>query len=128
MVACLAQLLHREERSENGDAMNRTSVSSRPISWAGAIAISLGSILLFFLLVTYDRRLVPLVLVSIFGTSIWAAIDSAKIELQEYKTLIALHPLILFNAMYFLWFVLFPWYLVVRGQIRAGMLPRRKAR
>jgi hypothetical protein len=98
------------------------------MSWAGAVAISLGSILLFFLLVTYDRRLVPLVLVSIFGTSIWAAVDSAKIELQEYKTLIALHPLVLFNAMYFLWFVLFPWYLVVRGQIRAGTLPRRKAR
>ena len=112
----------------DGDAMTRTAERSRPLSWAGAIAISLGSILLFFLLVTYDRRLVPVVLVSIFGTSIWAAIDAAKIELQEYKTPIALHPLVLFNAMYFLWFVLFPWYLVVRGQIRAGMLPRRKAR
>jgi hypothetical protein len=106
--------------------MPGTAESPRRLSWTGAIAIALGSILLSFLLVTYDRRLVPLVLVSIFGTSAWAAIDSAKIELQKYKTRIALHPLILFNAMYILWFVLFPWYLVVRSEIRAGVLPRER--
>ena len=101
--------------------MIRAVENSRSFSWAGAIAISLGSILLFFLLVTYDRRLVPLVLISIFGTSIWAAVDSARIELRKYNTLIALHPLVLFNLMYFLWFILFPWYLVVRSEIKAGM-------
>ena len=100
--------------------MIRTVGNSRPFSWVGAIAISIGSILFVVLLVTYDRRLVPLVLISIFGTSIWAAIDSAKIGLQKYKTVIALHPLVLFNLMYFFWFVLFPWYLVVRSEIKTG--------
>jgi hypothetical protein len=81
---------------------------------------------MFFLLVTYDPRLVPLVIVSIFGTSLWVAVDSAKLDLQEYRTKIAVNPLILFNAMYLLWFILFPWYLIVRSQIRAGTLPRRE--
>ena len=106
--------------------MIRAAGISSSLSWVGASAISIGSILLVILLVNYDRRLVWLVLISIFGTSVWAAIDSAKIELQKYKTSIALHPLILFNLMYFLWFVLFPWYLVARSQIKAGTLPRRQ--
>jgi hypothetical protein len=84
-------------------------VSSGPLSWTGAIAISLACILLTVLLVTNDRRLAPLVVVTIFGASVWAAIDSAKIEIQKYKTRIALHPLVLFNAAYLLWFILFPW-------------------
>ena len=106
--------------------MTRAAETARTVSWVRAIALSLGSILPFFLLVNYDRRLVPLVIVSIFGTSIWAAVDSARLDLQEYRTKIAVNPLILFNAMYLLWFILFPWYLVVRSQIRAGTLPRRE--
>lgn len=108
--------------------MSRGGESFRSLSGAGAAAVAVASTLLLLLLATYDRRFAPLVLLSIFGTSIWAAIDSAKIDLQKYQTVIALHPVILFNLMYFFWFVLFPWYLVVRSQIRAGSLPRRKAR
>ena len=106
--------------------MARTAQTARTASWGAAIALSSGSILLFFLLVIYDRRLVPLVIASIVGTSIWAAVDSATLDLQEFRTKIAFNPLILFNAMYLLWFILFPWYLVVRSQIRAGTLPRRE--
>jgi hypothetical protein len=108
--------------------MTQTAASPKPLSWTGAIAISLASILLTVLLVTYDRRLAPLAILTIFGTSVWAAIDSAKIELQKYKTWIALHPLVLFNAMYLFWFILFPWYLVVRSEIIAGVLPKRRVR
>lgn len=88
--------------------MTRTAETARTVLWVGAIAVSLGSILLFFLLVTYDPRLIPVVIGSIFTMSIWVAVDSAKLELQEYRTRIAVNPLILFNAMYLLWFILFP--------------------
>jgi len=104
------------------------TANSRPIridSVPAAFAVSIGLILVLALLLAWERRLAPLVILTVFGTSIWAAIDSFRIDLQAYRTRIALHPMILFNLLYLFWVPLFPWYLVVRARIIAGTLPRK---
>jgi hypothetical protein len=90
-----------------------------------ALTISLGLIVLLALLIAWERKLAPLVIATVLGTSIWATIDSFRIDLPAYKTPIALHPMVLFNLMYLLWVPLFPWYLVVRTRILAGTMPRK---
>jgi hypothetical protein len=107
--------------------MTANPKSIRIESVTAALTISLGLILLLALLLAYERRLAPLVLLTVFGTSIWAATDSVRLELQTYRTRIAVHPIILFNLMYLLWVPLFPWYLIVRTKIVAGTLPRKRA-
>lgn len=62
----------------------------------------------------------------ILGTSLWAAIDSIRIELSSYKTRLAVSPLILFNAMYLLWPILFPIYLITRTRIANRTLERHR--
>lgn len=115
-------------RSLNVDhgTMSQMAKPSRALSWGEGILISVGLMFVLCVLVAYERRLAPLIVLVIFATSIWAAVDSARLDLREYKTWIGLHPLVLFNAMYLLWFVLFPWYLVIRSRIRAGTLSRRE--
>jgi hypothetical protein len=95
------------------------------LSRRDALAISLGLLLLFAILLSYERQLAALISLIVVATSIWAAIDSVRVDLRCYKTRIALHPILLFNAMYLLWPVLFPWYLVVRSKIDDGSLARK---
>jgi hypothetical protein len=56
----------------------------------------------------------------VLGTSLWAAIDSSKIELRRYKSGISYGPFVLFIACALLWIVGFPWYLVMRYKIKTG--------
>jgi hypothetical protein len=105
--------------------MTANSRPARIDSVAAALAISISLILLLALLLAWERRLAPVAILTVFGTSIWAAIDSFRIDLQAYRTRIALHPMVLFNLMYLFWVPLFPWYLVVRARIVAGTLPRK---
>ena len=105
--------------------MQAFSRNRRALTGLEALLITVGIMLPLTLLTTLEPRLIFLVVIAIFGTSIWAAIDSARVQLQEYKTRFPMHPLILFNLMYFLWPVVFPWYLVVRSRILAGVLQRR---
>jgi hypothetical protein len=104
------------------------TANSRPIridSVPVALAVSIGLILLLALLLTWERRLAPVAILTVFGTSVWAALDSFRIDLQAYRTRIALHPMILFNLMYLFWVPLFPWYLIIRARIIGGTLPRK---
>lgn len=57
---------------------------------------------------------------AVFVTSLWASVDSAKIQLSRYKSGIALKPFVLFIACLLLWIVAFPWYLSVRYRIKKG--------
>jgi hypothetical protein len=107
--------------------MVANSRSLRIDSVSAALAVSIGLILVLALLLAWERRLAPVAILTVFATSIWAAIDSFRIDLQGYRTRIALHPMILFNLMYLFWVPLFPWYLVVRARIIAGTLPRKAA-
>jgi len=63
---------------------------------------------------------VPLLVFVIWGTAIWAAIDSSKIQLKRYKSGIAYGPVILFIGFLLLWVVAFPWYLAMRYKINTG--------
>ena len=56
----------------------------------------------------------------VLATSIWAAVDSGKIELRKYKSGIAVKPAILFIGCLFIWIVVFPWYLSMRYKIKHG--------
>jgi hypothetical protein len=56
----------------------------------------------------------------ILVTSLWAGIDSRKIELHRYKTITSGRPVALFCCCYILWIFVFPWYLWVRFKIKAG--------
>lgn len=79
------------------------------------------AILLTLTIFFISLLLPPLFMVAVvFGTSIWAAIDSRDIRLHSYKSGIALRPFVLFLACLLLWIVAFPWYLSVRYRISNG--------
>ncbi|MEW6199514.1 MAG: hypothetical protein AB1601_12735 [Planctomycetota bacterium] len=63
----------------------------------------------------------------VLATALWAAVDSARRELKKYRSGIATGPVVLFIGVALLWFIGFPWYLVVRGKIRAGTMPLKSA-
>jgi hypothetical protein len=58
--------------------------------------------------------------IMVVGTAVWAAIDSAKIHLKRYESGISYAPVVLFFGFVLLWFIAFPWYLVVRHKIKTG--------
>lgn len=57
----------------------------------------------------------------IIGTAIWAAVDSGKINLYKYKSGIAYKPVVLFIGVALLWFIGFPWYLIMKYKIENGL-------
>lgn len=88
-----------------------------------AILLTLAIIVLNVLL----KLPILVMYIIVFGTAIWAAIDSSKIQLKKYKTGIALSPIVLFIGIALLWIVGFPWYLSVRYKIKHGTLPLKEA-
>jgi hypothetical protein len=113
---------HQPRRRDK--AALRAGVSIK-LSRKAALTISLGLLLVFALLLSFERQLVALISIIVVATSIWAAVDSVRVDLRCYKTRIALHPILLFNAMYLLWPIMFPWYLIVRSKIDEGSLARK---
>jgi low affinity Fe/Cu permease len=61
--------------------------------------------------------------IMVIGTAVWAAIDSTKIHLKRYESGISYGPVVLFFGFVLLWFIAFPWYLVVRHKIKTGVAP-----
>ena len=68
-----------------------------------------------------------LVWILIFGTTLWAAIDSSRLELKKYKSGISYGPVILFVAIALLWIVGLPWYLAVRYKITHGLMELKQS-
>ena len=58
--------------------------------------------------------------IMVLGTSLWATIDSSKIQLKRYKSGISHGPVLLFVGCALLWIVGFPWYLIMRYKIKTG--------
>jgi hypothetical protein len=56
----------------------------------------------------------------IWATSLWAGIDSSKIQLNRYKLAMACRPAALFCLCALLWIFIFPWYLWARYKIKTG--------
>lgn len=80
------------------------------------------AIVLTLAIIFFCSYLPPVVMVlTVIGTSMWAAVDSSGIQLHRYKSGIALKPFILFLACLLLWIVAFPWYLSVRYRIKHGL-------
>ena len=98
---------------------------STRLSRTAALTVSLGLIAAFVALLFYDRHLAPYISMIIVAISMWAAVDSHRVGLRRYRTRLAVNPILLFNVMYLLWPVLFPWYLVVCSRIGDGTLARK---
>ena len=56
----------------------------------------------------------------ILSSAIWAAVDSERVGLRNYKSGIAYKPLTLAVLIAFLWIIGFPWYVMQRDRIRSG--------
>lgn len=101
---------------------------STRLSRTAALAVSFGLIGIFVVLLIYDRRLAPYISMTVVAISMWAAVDSHRVGLRRYKTRLAVNPILLFNVMYLLWPVLFPWYLLVCSRIGNGTLALKDER
>jgi hypothetical protein len=66
---------------------------------------------------------VPLICFVVLGTALWAAIDSAKLQLRDYRSPISCGPVVLFLGFLLLWVIAFPWYLSVQHKIQTGTAP-----
>ncbi|HEX3798457.1 MAG TPA: hypothetical protein VH413_07115 [Verrucomicrobiae bacterium] len=55
--------------------------------------------------------------IMVIGTALWAA---TKIHFKRYESGISYRPVVLFFGFVLLWFIAFPWYLVVRHKIKTG--------
>ena len=62
-----------------------------------------------------------------FGSAIWAAIDSYKMQLKRYKSGISYGPLVIFISCLLLWIVAIPWYLWMRHKIESGKAVLKEA-
>ena len=89
--------------------------------------------ILFFLLtvalgygaaVLQTRLRLPLLIPLVLATATWAAWDSTRIRIREYKSGIALSPVALWIGIVMLWLIGLPWYLTVRYRISQGTQPR----
>jgi hypothetical protein len=122
--------LYDSKRSEfdEADAIPRSSLTTTRLSRWGAIAVALGFVALFAALLKFAPNLDVFVALAIVVISLWVTVDSHKVRLRAYQTRIALHPIALFNAMLFLWPVLFPWYLIICSKIGDGTLPKKSDR
>jgi hypothetical protein len=62
----------------------------------------------------------------VLASAIWASQDASRIGLKQYKARLAGGPVGVFFAMWLLWIIAFPWYLVVRSRIKAGVMPKNE--
>ncbi|MGH7941362.1 MAG: hypothetical protein ACREFR_09850, partial [Limisphaerales bacterium] len=90
------------------------------LSWQTWMAILLTIALLGACAVIYRLTGLDLSWIMVIGTALWAAIDSTKIHLKRYESGISYGPVVLFIGLVLLWFIAFPWYLIVRHKIKTG--------
>jgi hypothetical protein len=88
------------------------------MKWLLAIFITIGLLVACYVVSALIYFDLSWILVGI--TSLWAGIDSKKIELHRYKLGISCKPVALFCCCYLLWIFVFPWYLWARFKIKAG--------
>jgi len=103
--------------------------ANKPLSvWMG-ILIGLGMCAFSYVLVGFGFQGKAVLFLIAASTSLWAAMDSVRMQLREYATILAAHPALIFIGMIMFapisWPVMFAWYLIVRSRIQAGQLKRR---
>ena len=101
-------------------------IQRRALSGVKAVGIAVGLFIASWLIgvllgsvVSLSLAPIPLPLM-VISTSIWAAVDSSRLQLSAQKSSIAAYPFILFLAILALWIVTFPWYLCFRSKIIAA--------
>jgi hypothetical protein len=90
------------------------------LSWLSAVLITWNLLAAASVLQYYTG--LPVAWALIFGTAAWAAQDARSTQPWRYQTGLANRPTAIFVGVVFLWIIVLPWYLVVRGQIRRGKL------
>ena len=93
---------------------------ARLLSWHTWLAILLTIALLAVCAAIYELTGLDLSWIMIIGTALWAAIDSRRIHLKRYESGVSYGPVVLFFGFVLLWFIAFPWYLIVRHEIKTG--------
>jgi hypothetical protein len=88
------------------------------MKWLLAIFITVGLLVISYVVSAFICFDLSWILIGL--TSLWAGIDSKKIELHRYKLGISCRPVALFCCCYLLWIFVFPWYLWARFKIKAG--------
>ena len=83
-----------------------------------AILLTVGAIIACG--VVYSLTGINLYLSLVVGTSVWAGIDSQKMELVRYQSGISYQPVVLGLLCAAFWIVGFPWYLSMRHRIKTG--------
>jgi hypothetical protein len=56
----------------------------------------------------------------IIGTSVWAGVDSARLQLKRFQSGISYGPVVLGILCSAIWIIAFPWYLSMRHKILTG--------
>jgi hypothetical protein len=106
--------------------------------WFTALLVTAGLIAVMVVLAVperpFDLLVLPLrvwgcnptvALVIVLGTAIWAAMDSASLELDKYNGGVG-HPVLVFLGVVVLWTICFPMYLVTRSRRLDGELKLKK--
>jgi hypothetical protein len=76
--------------------------------------------------IAQDSTGLPLVLLLVVGSAVWAAWDSSQIRLRDYKSGFSNEPVGIALGILLIWIVAFPVYLSKRYRISQGTLPRRQ--
>jgi len=85
-------------------------------------ALAITAVLLVAWWLLLDTVYIPILI--LFGTALWAAIDSANLEMKKYRGNGGFgNPFLTFLFIAGVWIILFPKYLVVRSRRMAGELP-----
>ena len=84
------------------------------------LAITLTLLLIVAAIVLTAATGFNAMLIVVIVTAVWGAVDSAKLELKRYKSMISQGPVMLFLGIVVLWIIIFPWYLVMRERIKSG--------
>lgn len=85
-----------------------------------AILVTLGILMLTMMVGEAIGRTGTAASLMVFGTALWAAIDSRKLQIHKYKNILGRSPFIVFLSHLALWIVAFPYYLSFKGKVRRG--------
>ena len=68
----------------------------------------------------------PYALLISVGLAGWVTYDARRLQLRQYQTSLAWHPVVVFLLVALSPIVVFPWYLTVRERVLCGQVPRRR--